>query len=215
MVYDFSARALQLSFVLPPVNQCSSYTLETIPEDSYAPTEPTPTEGTITQDPHALRRQLSRLASLADGIVVLNLAASLICAIAQPRLPALRSSPRASLSFQLSLVAAYIMPPIATTSASSGTPTAIPLIATPTVSSGFNGEEFINNLGSDLAPLLTLFGEQVTKQFLSMSLGWADHILLAVGPLGIITIMVSAIRVSNVRTLKAIVGRWVVLILGS
>ncbi|KAH6865699.1 hypothetical protein BKA58DRAFT_442472 [Alternaria rosae] len=99
------------------------------------------------------------------------------------------------------------MPPIATTSASSGTPTAIPLIATPTVSSGFNGEEFINNLGSDLAPLLTLFGEQVTKQFLSMSLGWADHILLAVGPLGIITIMVSAIRVSNVRTLKAIVGR--------
>ncbi|KAI4660850.1 uncharacterized protein J4E79_005418 [Alternaria viburni] len=99
------------------------------------------------------------------------------------------------------------MPPTVTTSTSSGTPTAIPIIATPTPSNGFNGEEFINNLGSDLAPLLTLFGEQVTKQFLSMSLGWADHILLAVGPLGIITTVVSAIRVSNVRVLKAIIGR--------
>ncbi|KAI4954777.1 hypothetical protein J4E86_006087 [Alternaria arbusti] len=99
------------------------------------------------------------------------------------------------------------MPPTVTTSTSSGTPTAIPIIATPTPSDGFNGEEFINNLGSDLAPLLTLFGEQVTKQFLSMSLGWADHILLAVGPLGIITTVVSAIRVSNVRVLKAVIGR--------
>ncbi|KAK5657396.1 hypothetical protein OQA88_2966 [Cercophora sp. LCS_1] len=35
----------------------------------------------------------------------------------------------------------------------------------------FGGDEFFNNLFSDLAPLLTLFGEQVTKQFLSMSLG--------------------------------------------
>ncbi|KAI4685978.1 uncharacterized protein J4E88_003815 [Alternaria novae-zelandiae] len=99
------------------------------------------------------------------------------------------------------------MAPTATTPTSSGTPTAIPIITTPTPSDGFNGEDFINNLGSDLAPLLTLFGEQVTKQFLSMSLGWADHILLAVGPLGIITTVVSAIRVSNVRVLKAIIGR--------
>ncbi|KAI4924276.1 uncharacterized protein J4E92_007357 [Alternaria infectoria] len=83
----------------------------------------------------------------------------------------------------------------------------MPIDTTPTLSSGFAGEEFINNLGSDLAPLLTLFGEQVTKQFLSMSLGWADHILLAVGPLGIITTVVSAVRVSNVRVLKAIIGR--------
>ncbi|KAI4620241.1 hypothetical protein J4E80_004767 [Alternaria sp. BMP 0032] len=99
------------------------------------------------------------------------------------------------------------MAPTATTSTASGTPTAMPIDSTPTLSSGFAGEEFINNLGSDLAPLLTLFGEQVTKQFLSMSLGWADHILLAVGPLGIITTVVSAIRVSNVRVLKAIIGR--------
>jgi len=71
----------------------------------------------------------------------------------------------------------------------------------------FPGDEFANNLFSDLAPLLTLFGEQVTKQFLSMSMGWADNILLAMGPLGILTIIVSAIRVGGVRQLKALVGR--------
>lgn len=40
-----------------------------------------------------------------------------------------------------------------------------------------------------------------------MSLGWADNILLAMGPLGIMTVIVSAIRVGGVRQLKAIVGR--------
>lgn len=74
-------------------------------------------------------------------------------------------------------------------------------------STEFDGDDFSNNLFSDLAPLLTLFGEQVTKQFLSMSLGWADHVLLAMGPLGIITVVVSAIRVSGPKKLKAIIGR--------
>jgi len=73
----------------------------------------------------------------------------------------------------------------------------------------FPGDEFANNLFSDLAPLLTLFGEQVTKQFLSMSMGWEDNVLLAMGPLGILTIIVSAIRVGVVRRLKALVGRFV------
>jgi hypothetical protein len=73
--------------------------------------------------------------------------------------------------------------------------------------SSFAGEEFSNNLLGDLAPLLTLFGEQVTKQFLTMSMGWADNILIALGPLGILTIMVSAIRVAGPKQLKALVGR--------
>ncbi|KAK4196235.1 hypothetical protein QBC40DRAFT_314022 [Triangularia verruculosa] len=77
----------------------------------------------------------------------------------------------------------------------------------PTSSSEFAGDEFSNNLFSDLAPLLTLFGEQVTKQFLSLSLGWADNVLLAMGPLGIMTIIVSAIRVGGIKQLKAVVGR--------
>jgi hypothetical protein len=73
--------------------------------------------------------------------------------------------------------------------------------------SSFAGQEFSNNLLSDLAPLLTLFGEQVTKQFLSMSMGWADNLLIALGPLGIMTILVSTIRVGGTQRLKALVGR--------
>ncbi|KAF4850290.1 hypothetical protein CGCSCA4_v003954 [Colletotrichum siamense] len=71
----------------------------------------------------------------------------------------------------------------------------------------FEGDEFSNNLFSDLAPLLTLFGEQVTKQFVCMSMGWTDDVLLAMGPLGIITIIVSAVRVGGGRKLKALIGR--------
>ncbi|KAF4465565.1 ankyrin repeat [Fusarium albosuccineum] len=74
-------------------------------------------------------------------------------------------------------------------------------------SNGFRGDEFSNNLFSDLAPLLTLFGEQITKQFLTMSMGWADSLLLAMGPLGIITTIVGAIRVSGNKRLKTLVGR--------
>ncbi|KAI3317682.1 hypothetical protein HD806DRAFT_526912 [Xylariaceae sp. AK1471] len=44
-------------------------------------------------------------------------------------------------------------------------------------------------------------------QFLSQSMGWADCILLAMAPLGIITTIVSAIRVGGPPWLKAIVGR--------
>ncbi|KAJ4212988.1 hypothetical protein NW759_011249 [Fusarium solani] len=77
----------------------------------------------------------------------------------------------------------------------------------PTTSDEFDGDDFSNNLFSDLAPLLTLFGEQVTKQFLSMSMGWADNVLLAMGPLGIITTVVSAIRVGGGKRLKALIGR--------
>ncbi|KAL6362516.1 hypothetical protein LRP88_03799 [Fusarium phalaenopsidis] len=69
------------------------------------------------------------------------------------------------------------------------------------------GEDFANNLFSDLGPLLALFGERVTTQFLSQATGWADSILLAMAPLGIITIIVSAIRVSGPPNLKAIIGR--------
>ncbi|KAK4226433.1 hypothetical protein QBC38DRAFT_231110 [Podospora fimiseda] len=71
----------------------------------------------------------------------------------------------------------------------------------------FDGNDFSNNLFTDLSPILALFGEQVTKQFLSLSLCWADNILLAMGPIGIFTIVVSAIRVGGGPMLKAIVGR--------
>ncbi|VUC27359.1 unnamed protein product, partial [Clonostachys rosea] len=44
-------------------------------------------------------------------------------------------------------------------------------------------------------------------QFMSQSMGWADNLILAMGPLGIITIIVSAIRVGGPKWLKALVGR--------
>lgn len=68
-------------------------------------------------------------------------------------------------------------------------------------------DNFANNLGSDLAPFLALFGEQVTTQYMSESLSWIDNILLALAPLGIITILVSAIRVSGTGPLKSLIGR--------
>jgi hypothetical protein len=44
-------------------------------------------------------------------------------------------------------------------------------------------------------------------QFLSQSTGWADVIILAMAPLGIMTIIVSAIRVGGPSWLKAAIGR--------
>ncbi|KAG8533606.1 uncharacterized protein KY384_001346 [Bacidia gigantensis] len=67
--------------------------------------------------------------------------------------------------------------------------------------------EYIGTIATSLTPLLTLFGELATKQFLSVSMGWADNILLAMGPIGIITIVVSAIRIGGSRAFKAIIGR--------
>ncbi|RYP46521.1 hypothetical protein DL768_007293 [Monosporascus sp. mg162] len=69
------------------------------------------------------------------------------------------------------------------------------------------GDDFSNNLFSDLAPLLALFGERFTMQFMSESMGWADNIVLAMAPLGVITIIVGAIRVGGPSWLKAIIGR--------
>lgn len=85
-----------------------------------------------------------------------------------------------------------------------------------------SGDEFSNNLFSDLAPyvvrpsskistnhirLLALFGEQFAKQFMSQSMSWADNIIFAMAPLGILTAIVSAIRVGGPSWLKTVVGR--------
>ncbi|KXH37807.1 hypothetical protein CSIM01_08170 [Colletotrichum simmondsii] len=44
-------------------------------------------------------------------------------------------------------------------------------------------------------------------QFMSESFGWADHVVLAMVPFGIITIMVSALRVGGPSYFKSLVGR--------
>ncbi|KAH6887638.1 hypothetical protein B0T10DRAFT_549622 [Thelonectria olida] len=68
-------------------------------------------------------------------------------------------------------------------------------------------EEFTNNFATDLAPIISLFGEQVTKQFLSESTSILDTIIFAVGPLGILTAIVSCIRVCGGSFLRSLVGR--------
>lgn len=68
-------------------------------------------------------------------------------------------------------------------------------------------DDFTNNLATDLAPLIALFGEQATKQFLSESTSRIDNIIFAAAPLGILTVIVSVIRVLGSASLRAFVGR--------
>jgi len=68
-------------------------------------------------------------------------------------------------------------------------------------------DDFSNNLATDLAPLLALFGEQVTKQFMSESTTIGDNFIFAMAPLGILTAVVSAIRVCGGASLRAFIGR--------
>jgi hypothetical protein len=67
--------------------------------------------------------------------------------------------------------------------------------------------EFTNNFATDIAPIITLFGEQVTKQFLSESTDFLDNIIFGVAPLGILTAIVSVIRVYGTASLKSFIGR--------
>lgn len=68
-------------------------------------------------------------------------------------------------------------------------------------------DDFSNNLASDLGPLLSLFGDSMTKQFLSESITFLDYIIFAVAPIGILTAVVSAIRLCGSTALRAFIGR--------
>ena len=57
------------------------------------------------------------------------------------------------------------------------------------------------------APLITLFGERLTKQFLSESISTLDNVIFALSPLGVLTAVVSVIRVCGSSSLRAFVGR--------
>lgn len=68
-------------------------------------------------------------------------------------------------------------------------------------------DDITNNLATDLAPLITLFGEQATKQFLSESTSFTDSIIFSIAPLGLITAVVSVIRIYGSSSFKSIIGR--------
>ncbi|KAK6525184.1 hypothetical protein TWF694_005330 [Orbilia ellipsospora] len=75
------------------------------------------------------------------------------------------------------------------------------------VQGGQSWDDFANNFATDLAPILVLFGEQVTKQFLSESTSFLDCVIFAAAPLGVLTAVVSVIRVCGTASLKAFIGR--------
>jgi hypothetical protein len=72
-------------------------------------------------------------------------------------------------------------------------------------------DNFANNAFTDFAPLLTLFGDEVTKQFLATSMGITDSILLGIAPIGLMTVIISAVRVGGNRLMKSLIGRFVFL----
>jgi len=67
--------------------------------------------------------------------------------------------------------------------------------------------DFSNNLATDIGPLLVLFGESMTKQYLSESTSFLDYFIFAMAPIGIITAIVSTIRVCGHPSLRAFIGR--------
>ncbi|KAH0551191.1 hypothetical protein GP486_007482, partial [Trichoglossum hirsutum] len=67
--------------------------------------------------------------------------------------------------------------------------------------------DFSKNLATDLAPLISLLGEAPTKQYLSECLTPTDMVIFAMAPLGILTAVVSVIRVCGTPSLRAFIGR--------
>jgi hypothetical protein len=55
--------------------------------------------------------------------------------------------------------------------------------------------------------LITLFGDRLTKQFLSESISLVDNVIFALSPLGVLTTVVSVIRVCGGSSLRAFIGR--------
>jgi hypothetical protein len=78
--------------------------------------------------------------------------------------------------------------------------------ATAPGSSNFDVGSLINGLFTDFAPLLGLFGNEITKQYLATSMGWGADILLALAPIRIMTVLVSAIHISGYPLMKSIIG---------
>jgi hypothetical protein len=81
------------------------------------------------------------------------------------------------------------------------------LLFLPALAAADSWSDFTNNFATDIAPIVALFGEQVTKQFLSESSGFLDNIIFGVAPLGILTAVVSVIRVYGNASLKSLIGR--------
>lgn len=84
--------------------------------------------------------------------------------------------------------------------------------STVTATPFFDTSNLARGLFTDLGLLLALFGDEATKQFLTVSLGLGDDLLLTIVLIGIMTIIVSAIRVGGYPWMKSFIGRHVAFI---
>lgn len=60
-----------------------------------------------------------------------------------------------------------------------------------------DNRNFENNIFIDFVPLLALFGDEIAKQFLSTSTGWANDIHLGIAHIRIMTVIIFAIRIGG------------------
>src|SRR5690606_33096547 len=67
--------------------------------------------------------------------------------------------------------------------------------------------ELASNLFSDLAPLLSLFGERFVLQFLATNISLFECFIFALAPLGVLAACVAAIRVGGPAWMRSIIGR--------
>ncbi|GJN86176.1 hypothetical protein PLIIFM63780_009755, partial [Purpureocillium lilacinum] len=65
------------------------------------------------------------------------------------------------------------------------------LASVPAVAGDDDLADFSNNLATDIGPLLALFGDAMTRQYLSESITFLDYLIFALGPIGILTAIVS------------------------
>ena len=69
------------------------------------------------------------------------------------------------------------------------------------------GQVLASNLFSDLAPFLALFGGQLVQEFISQSNCFPDYIIFSMGPLGITTALIIAVRLCGPLNLKRVIGK--------
>lgn len=69
------------------------------------------------------------------------------------------------------------------------------------------GEKRKDNPRLTLNRLLALFGDRFATQYMSQTLVWPDHVILAMAPLGILAAAMGAIRVGGPVWLRALLGR--------
>ncbi|KAL7958322.1 hypothetical protein V8C34DRAFT_324131 [Trichoderma compactum] len=67
--------------------------------------------------------------------------------------------------------------------------------------------DIFNNLASDLGPLLSLFGDQITRQYLGESIGFLDFFIFAMAPIGVIGTITAVIRVCGSTSLRAFIDK--------